>query len=280
LLTPSRELEVMIDAARRAGAGLMRRFRARSGLRVELKGIADFVTEADLESEATLEARLRRAFPRHGFVSEESAPRRAGAPARFVVDPLDGTTNFLHGVPHFAVAVALEHEGRVVAGVVLDPAKDEMFVAERGRGAWLGRERLLVARDTNLSRVLVATGVPHANARRIHARYLAMLAPMMREAAGIRRFSGAALDLAYVAAGRFAVFFELGLKRWDIAAASLLVEEAGGRVTEPDGGDGYLSSGDVLATNGRLHARTVAMLTRASRRFRPAPPSGRTSRPA
>jgi myo-inositol-1(or 4)-monophosphatase len=280
LLTPSRELEVMIDAARRAGAGLMRRFGARSGLRVELKGVADFVTQADLESEATLEARLRRAFPRHGFVSEEGAPRDAEASARFVVDPLDGTTNFLHGVPHFAVAVALERDGRVIAGVVFDPAKDEMFVAERGRGAWLGRERLQVARDRTLSRVLVATGVPHANARGIHARYLAMLAPMMRESAGIRRFSGAALDLAYVAAGRFAVFFELGLKRWDIAAASLLVQEAGGRVTELDGGEDFLSTGNVLATNGRLHPRTVAMLTRASRRSRPASRSIRTSRRA
>lgn len=273
MLTPSRELDVMMDAARRAGRGLMRRFRSRAGLRVELKGVADFVTEADLESQRVLEGRLLRAFPRHGFVGEEGPHDRretAGPSARFVVDPLDGTTNFLHGVPHFAVAVALEREGQVVAGVVLDPAKDEMFVAERGRGAWLGRQRLRVAGDRDLSRALVATGVPHANARRIHASYLAMLAPMMRESAGIRRFSGAALDLAYVAAGRFAVFFELGLKRWDIAAGSLLVQEAGGRVTELDGGDDYLSSGDVLATNGRLHPRTVAMLERASECSRPA----------
>jgi myo-inositol-1(or 4)-monophosphatase len=280
VLTPSRELQAMVGAAHSAGLGLLRRFRSLEGLRVRLKGPADFATEADLESERTLEGRLRRAFPQYGFMSEESSPEAAGASTRFVVDPLDGTTNFLHGVPHFAVAVALEREGRVVAGLVLDPVKDELFVVERGRGAWLGRKRLHVATDGNLSRALVATGIPHASARARHARYLAMLAPMMRESAGIRRFSGAALDLAYVAAGRFAVFFELGLGRWDVAAGSLLVEEAGGRVTEPDGGNDPLSSGDVLATNGRLHARVLAML-KPARRHGPLPrPRGRKpSRP-
>jgi myo-inositol-1(or 4)-monophosphatase len=237
------------------------------------------VTEADLESERTLEGCLLRAFPRYGFVSEESPPKQAEASSRFVVDPLDGTTNYMHGIPHFAVAIALEREGEVVAGVVLDPAKDEMFVAERGRGAWLGRERIRVSSDRDLSRALVATGIPHASARTGHARYMGMLAPMMRESAGIRRFAGAALDLAYVAAGRFAVFFELGLRRWDIAAGSLLVQEAGGRVSEPGGGESPLSSGDVLATNGRLHPQVLALFRRASRPVRPRPqPARRRSR--
>jgi len=256
-----------MEAARRAGDGLMVRFAAREKLEVELKGRADFVSAADRESEELLRSRLLASYPGHGFLTEESAPTRGvDGRTRFVVDPLDGTTNFLHGVPHFAVAVALEHEGEVVAGVVHDPAKDEMFVAEKGRGAWLKGQQLRVSPDRDFSLALVATGIPHANSRARHASYLEMLREVMREAAGIRRFAAAALDLAYVAAGRFAVFFERGLSRWDMAAGSLLVQEAGGVVSEPDGGDGYLESGSVLATNGRLHAPTLAMFRRATRR--------------
>jgi myo-inositol-1(or 4)-monophosphatase len=244
---------------------------------VELKGRADFVSDADRESEDGLRAMLLGRFPRYGFLTEESA-ETPGSDARFVVDPLDGTTNFLHGIPHFAVAVALERDGQVVAGLVYDPPKDEMFATELGRGAWLGRERLRVSGDRDFSRALVATGIPHANARARHTRYLAMLEEAMREAAGIRRLAAAALDMAYVAAGRFAVFFELGLSRWDLAAGSLLVREAGGRVTEPDGGDAYLDSGEVLATNGRLHESTLAMLRRATRRAGSSSQRGRRQR--
>jgi myo-inositol-1(or 4)-monophosphatase len=257
---PSPELSAMMDAASRAGAGLMRRYRRRSELVVEQKGRADFVSEADREAERTIIARLGRAFPGHGFVTEESAPRRLEAVARFVIDPLDGTTNFLHGIPYFAVSIALQVGGRTQAGVVLDPAKDEMFVAERGQGAWLGKERLRVAPDRSFARALVSTGIPHASGRGRHARYLPMLEQVMWHAAAIRRMGAAALDLAYVAAGRSAVFFELGLKAWDMAAGSLLVAEAGGRVSAVDGSDAYMESGEVLATNGRLHARTLAML--------------------
>jgi myo-inositol-1(or 4)-monophosphatase len=281
MFRPSKDLQAMIEAARRAGTGLMQHFRAREKLVVELKGPADFVSAADRESEETLRSMLLKRYPRHGFLTEESAPTvGVDAGTRFVVDPLDGTTNFLHGIPHFAVAIGLEHEGRIVAGVVHDPPKNETFVAERGRGAWLGRERLHVTADRDLSRALVATGVPHANSRPRHGRYLAMLAEVMREAAGIRRFAAAALDLSYVAAGRFAVFFELGLSPWDMAAGSLLVEEAGGKVTRPDGGDDFMGSGDVLATNGRLHAPTLAMIRRATRRASSASRRPRTSRRA
>jgi len=256
-----------MQAARRAGAGLMRRFHGLARLKVELKGPADFVSAADRESEDLLRSMLLRRYPRHGFLTEESAPTvGADARTRFVVDPLDGTTNFLHGVPHFAVALALEHEGEVVAGVVHDVPKNEMFVAEKGRGAFLNGQRLHVAGDRDLSRALVAIGIPHSSSRPRHPRYLAVLSDVMREAAGIRRLGAAALDLSYVAAGRFAVFFELGLAPWDLAAGSLLVREAGGVVMEPDGGPGFLESGDVLATNGRLHASTQALLRRATRR--------------
>jgi len=257
---PSPELSAMMDAARRAGTGLMRRYRRRSELVVEQKGRADFVSEADREAERTIVALLGKAFPRHGFVTEESAPRRLDAVARFVIDPLDGTSNFLHGIPHFAVSIALQVEGTLRAGVVLDPAKDEMFVAERGAGAWLGKERLQVSADRTFSRALVSTGIPHASGRARHARYLPMLEQVMWHAAAIRRMGAAALDMAYVAAGRSAVFFELGLKAWDMAAGALLVTEAGGCVSAVDGGEGFLASGEVLATNGRLHPQMLAML--------------------
>ncbi|MGH7296777.1 MAG: inositol monophosphatase family protein [Polyangiaceae bacterium] len=278
MLRASRDLQAMIVAARRAGVGLMRRFRSRDRLVVELKGPADFVSVADRESEDLLRAILLRRYPGHGFLTEESAPTEGRrADTRFVVDPLDGTTNFLHGIPHFAVAIALEHEGRVVAGVVHDPAKDETFVAELGAGAWLGPRRLRVADDRDFSRALVGTGIPHSSSRARHARYLSVLSRVMKEAAGIRRLSAAALDLSYVAAGRFAVFFELGLKPWDVTAGSLLVQEAGGTVTQPDGRDGFLSSGDILATNGRLHPQMLAMFRRPSRRVASARQPRRTS---
>lgn len=266
MFEPSSELVTMMQAARKAGEGLMRHFRNRGDLEVRLKGPADFVSTADLESERTLQAVLLGQHPSHGFVAEEGAYAAGTEPARarFVVDPLDGTTNFLHGVPHFAVSIALEREGRVTAGLVYDVPKDEMFVAELGRGAWLGQTRLHVSPDADLSQALVATGIPHANTRPRHESYLAMLAASMREAAGIRRFAAAALDLAYVAAGRFAVFFELGLSPWDLAAGALLVREAGGRVSEPGGGEAFIASGNVLATNGLLHERMLGLL-------RPAP---------
>jgi myo-inositol-1(or 4)-monophosphatase len=268
---PSSELATLVAAAHAAGAGLMRRFRRLHEVKVDLKGPADFVSDADLESESTLRRLLVGAYPDHGFVAEESAPE-PGDPngARFIVDPLDGTANFVHGIPHFAVSIALQRGTRLVAGVVLDVAKGELFMAEVGSGAWLGRERLSVSKDENLSRALVSTGIPHAtaDAERRHAAYLPMLAATMREAAGIRRFASAAIDLAYVAAGRCAAFFELGLSPWDVAAGVLLVEEAGGKVSRPDGGADVLGTGEVLATNGRLH-ETMVRLLRAS-----APPGG------
>ncbi len=251
----------MVRASRAAGDGLMRHFRALSRLEVELKGPSDFVSAADLEAEATLRSALLGAFPTYGFVAEESAAMSGtDSSARFIVDPLDGTTNFLRGIGHFAVSVGLERDGRMVAGVVFDPARDEMFVAEEGGGAWLGDERMRVSADADPSLVLVATGIPHANRPERHEAYLPKLAAAMRVAAGIRRFGAASLDLAYVAAGRFAVFFEYGLAPWDVAAGTLLVREAGGRVSEPAGGDRVVASGDVLATNGRLHDEMMALL--------------------
>jgi myo-inositol-1(or 4)-monophosphatase len=255
----------MIDAAHAAGSRLMHYFHVRTELEVELKGRADFVTTADLESEKTLKDLLLRAHPGRGMITEESAPTPGTDSDRYIVDPLDGTSNFVHGVPHFAVSLALEKSGRVTHGVVFDPVKQETFAAERGRGAWLDGARLHVAEDVDLSRALVATGIPHSSARARHGRYLPMLEGVMRQAAGIRRLGAAALDLAYVAAGRFAAHFEFGLSPWDIAAGALLVEEAGGIVTDTAGGETFLRSGNVLATNGRLHPRMLATLNRATK---------------
>jgi myo-inositol-1(or 4)-monophosphatase len=274
MFEPSRELSAMIAAARVAGAGLMKHFRQRDKLVVKEKGPADFVSTADLESQTVLHGELSAAFPSYGFLAEES-PRllEVTQESRFVVDPLDGTTNFLHGIPHFAVAIALERAKEVVAGVVFDPAKDEMFTAELGRGAFCGDVRLRVSAEADLAGAVVGTGVPHAAARHRHDGYLPRLRAVMHEVAGVRRFAAAALDLSYVASGRLEAFFEYGLSRWDIAAASLLVREAGGRVSEPDGGcartpEGIgqhetmyaLDSGDVLATNGHLHERMLSLL--------------------
>jgi myo-inositol-1(or 4)-monophosphatase len=260
---PSDELDTMVAAARAASAGLMRRFQDRGNLHISLKGPADFVSEADLDSEATIRATLLGAYPDYGFMAEESAPLAGASASRFVVDPLDGTTNFLHGIPHFAVSIALEREGRLVAGLVLDVPKGELFTAVSGQGAFCNGRPIEVCTDGDLSRSIVGTGIPRSSGAYSHDTYLPMLHATMGQAAGVRRFSAAAIDLAYVASGRFAAFFELGLKRWDVAAGTLLVREAGGRVTRPDGSDGVLETGDVLATNGRLHEQMTALLSAA-----------------
>jgi myo-inositol-1(or 4)-monophosphatase len=259
---PEAELEVMTAAARAAGEGLMRRFRDRGSLRVEVKGLADFVSIADVEAQETLRARLVGAFPGFGFLGEEGdAGPDATHETRFIVDPLDGTTNFLHGLPHFAVAVALQRKGRLVAGVVYDPPKDEMFSAREGAGSTLNGQPMRVSPDRDLARAIIGTGIPHSSGLHRHAAYLPRLAAAMKEAAGIRRMGAAALDMAYVAAGRFAAYFEAGVKPWDIAAGAVLVREAGGVVTEPAGGDGdFLASGEVLASNGHVHEALIAMV--------------------
>jgi myo-inositol-1(or 4)-monophosphatase len=254
-------LEVIVSAARAAGESLMRDFARPERNRIEEKGPSDFVSSADLRSQDVVSRCLLASYPDHDLVLEEDSgggARRSSA--RFIVDPLDGTTNFLRGVPHFAVSIALEVEEAIVAGVVFDPAKNELFCAEIGHGAWLGRTRLAVSNERRLSHTVIATGVPHRGVGG-HPEYLAALARVMPAVAGIRRFGSAALDLAYVAAGRFDAFFERGLASWDVAAGSLLVREAGGTVTKSDGAAMTLTDRDVLGTSGEpLHAAIVAML--------------------
>jgi myo-inositol-1(or 4)-monophosphatase len=255
-------LETMIRAAREAAEGLVRDFGRRESLQVEEKKPSDFVSSADLRSQEVLRAALSHAYPDHALLLEERTDQTgpASARARFLVDPLDGTTNFLRGVPHFAIAIAHEVDGELTEGVVLDVAKGELFWAERGGGAWLGDRKLAVAPPGELAHAVVGTGIPHHGSP-YHGRYLDALGRVMPEVAGIRRIGSAALDLCYVAAGRFDAFFEIGLSPWDVGAGSLLVREAGGTVTKVDGTPTAVGSRDILATAGAsLHGRLVALL--------------------
>ncbi len=259
LLSP--HLTVMMNAAQKAAKQLLRDFNEVEQLQVSVKGPSDFVSQADLRAEATLRRELEKARPGYGFLMEESGASGSGNWAwRWIVDPLDGTTNFLHGMPHWAISIALERRladggAELAAGLVYNPAANEMFWAERGVGAYLNDRRLRVSARREMAEAVFATGIPFAAAtagqRLAFARTLGVLMPQV---AGIRRFGAAALDLAWVAAGRFDGYWELGIHAWDIAAGILLVREAGGFASDPAGGD-PLASGDVVAANPPLHPR-------------------------
>jgi myo-inositol-1(or 4)-monophosphatase len=256
----SPNINVMVKAAQKAARKLVHDFGEVEQLQVSQKGPADFVSTADLQAEKTIREELVKARPGYGLMMEESAaePGTDGQ-HRWIVDPLDGTTNFLHGIPHFAISIALEREGEIVAGVVYNPIADEMYWAERGAGAYLNDRRLRVSARRDLSQAVIATGIPHRG-RGDASAYVPVLARVMGEVAGVRRFGSAALDLAYVAAGRYDGFFEYGLQPWDIAAGLILVREAGGYVSEISGGHHIMESGDVLAANDRLHLPLGALL--------------------
>ena len=251
----------MIRAAELAGESLMRDFARLASLPITEKGPSDLVSSADLDAQRRITDELLARFPGYGFLLEEEAtPPAARVDARFIVDPLDGTTNFLRGIPHFAVSIALEMAGEIVVGVVFNPPMRELFWTEKGAGAWLGDRPIRVATPNALSRTVVGTGIPHLG-RPDHAHFLASMAKMMPEVGGIRRLGSAALDLAYVAAGRFDMFWERGLSPWDVAAAQLLVTEAGGIVTKSNGAPMRIDDRDVLATNGpALHAKALEWL--------------------
>ena len=253
MATRSALINVMTAACLKAARGLKRDFGEVEQLQVSVKGPGEFVSAADLSAEKVLKRELAKARPNYGFLAEEGGfqPGR-DTNHRFIIDPLDGTTNFLHGLPHFAISVALEREGKLIAATVYDPVKDEMFWAEKGLGAYVNDRRLRVSARRGLGDALIATGIPFRD-RGDHPRYLQTLAPVMRAASGIRRWGVASLDLAYVAAGRFDGFWEYDLKPWDIAAGVLLVREAGGDVTDIAGGQDMLANGSVLAANPTLH---------------------------
>ncbi len=260
--TTSEELPVMIYAARAAGDLLMELAQELPTLSPREKAASDFVSEADLRSQARIVEVLRAAFPTHALVLEEAdVATPATAQTRFLVDPLDGTTNFLHGIPHFAVNIALEREGEIMAGVTYDPAKQELWTVSRGDGAWCNDRKLPMLRPRPLGASILATGIPHRGGRH-HAAYARALESLMPQVAGIRRCGAAALDLAYLASGRFDAFFELGLGPWDVATGFLLLQEVGGLFSRVDGSPVHLRDGEILATSHReLHRVMVEHLS-------------------
>jgi myo-inositol-1(or 4)-monophosphatase len=253
-------LNVMIAAARKTARSLARDFGEIENLQVSRKGPSDFVSSADLKAEKTLFEELSKARPGYGFVMEErGVVEGTDKTNRWLVDPLDGTTNFLHGIPHFAISIALEREGLLVAGVIYNVVRDELFWAEKGAGAYLNDRRLRVAGRSDMRDALFACGTPfHGKAG--HETALAEIERVIEKTAGVRRFGAAALDLAYVAAGRFDGYWERNLNVWDVAAGAVLVREAGGVVNEIDGGD-FMQTGAIVASNASL----IAPLTQTLR---------------
>jgi len=246
-------INVMANAATKAGRGLRRAFGEIEKLQVSRKGPADYVSEADHRAEKTIFEELQHARPKFGFMMEESGiVEGADNSNRWIIDPLDGTLNFLHGLPHFAISIALERDREIFAGVIYEPISDQMYWAEKGKGAFLNDNRIRVSTRRNLDESLFATGIPFAG-RDGHKPFLSELENVMAVSAGVRRFGAAALDLAYVAAGRFEGFWERELKAWDMAAGIILVREAGGYVSDGDGKNDMLGKGSIIASNDQLH---------------------------
>jgi myo-inositol-1(or 4)-monophosphatase len=256
-------LNVMMKAARKAARGLIRDFGEVEKLQVSVKGPANFVTAADRRAEQTLREELMAARPGYSFVGEEGG--QIEGPDRthtWYVDPLDGTTNFLHGIPQFAISIGLEREGTMIAGLVYNPVSDEMFIAEKGKGAFLNDQRIRVAGRRSLHDAVVACGLPHRGRGGL-AEFRTEFAAVQEQVAGLRRFGSAALDLAFVAAGRFDIFWERNLSPWDMAAGILLVREAGGYVSDCDGTDAMFAKGHICAGNETLQKELLAILKRA-----------------
>ncbi len=245
----SANLNVMMKAARRAGRALAKDFREVENLQVSVKGAGDFVSKADIEAEKIIKEELMGARPTYGWMAEEGGEDEGQDPTRrWIVDPLDGTTNFLHGLPHWAVSIALEHKGQIVAGVVYDPTKDELFFAEKGAGAWMNETRIRVSGRSRMIESIFATGLPFAG-RGDLPDTLKDLGRLLPVCAGVRRWGAASLDLAYVAAGRYDGFWERRLKPWDLAAGMVIVKEAGGLVEAMNPAGNVLEDGEIVCAN-------------------------------
>ncbi|MEX3314862.1 inositol monophosphatase family protein [Sulfitobacter sp. PS-8MA] len=250
----SANLNIMIKAARKAGRALVKDFREVENLQVSVKGAGDFVTKADIGAEKILKEELMGARPTYGWLAEEGGEEEGQDPTRrWIVDPLDGTTNFLHGLPHWAVSIALEHKGEIVAGVVFDPAKDEMFFAEKGTGAWMNEGRLRVSGRHRMIESIFATGLPFGG-RADLPETLKDLGRLLPVCAGVRRWGVASLDLAYVASGRYDGFWERRLKPWDVAAGMLIVKEAGGLVEAIRPERHILQHGEIICSNEPIYS--------------------------
>jgi myo-inositol-1(or 4)-monophosphatase len=258
-------LNVMIAAARKAARAIKRDFGEVEKLQVSLKGPANFVTATDRRAEETLYTELVKARPGYGFLGEESGLREGTDKSNtWIVDPLDGTTNFLHGIPHFASSIALERDGALVAGLIYNPATDEMFVAEKGKGAFLNDQRIRVAARRRLAEAIVACGIAHYGHGDV-ALSRREIGAVQDHVAGVRRFGAAALDLAWIAAGRVDGYWERTLKPWDLAAGLVLVREAGGFVTDCDGREEIFAKGHIVAGNEAIHKGLLSLLNTAAK---------------
>ena len=257
-------MNVMTAAALKAGRGLKRDFGEVENLQVSQKGPGDFVSAADRRAEKTLFEELGKARPGYSFIMEEEGRVNGPDPSHtWHIDPLDGTTNFLHSLPHFAISIALEREGHIVAGLVYNPATDDMFVAEKGQGAFHNNRRLRVSARRDMSEALIAASNPHLGRAKDHPRYKADLAAIMARATNTRALGSAAVDMAYVAAGRLDAFFARGLNSWDVAAGILLVREAGGYASGIDGKADPLTSGSICAGNEYIQKQLIDLLAAA-----------------
>ncbi len=253
-------LNVMIKAARRAGRSLKRDLGEIENLQVSLKGPANFVSLADRRAEEMLYEDLAKARPGYGFIGEEGGSRPGDDKTHtWIVDPLDGTTNFLHGIPQFAISIGLQREGTIIAGVIYNPANDELYTAERGKGAFLNDQRIRVAGRRKLNECVIACGLPHIG-RGDHELSRAEMSEIQNRVAGLRRFGAASLDMAFVAAGRLDGYWERNLQPWDMAAGQILVREAGGVVSGMAGDDDPLLSGHVICGNEFVHGELVKIL--------------------
>ena len=244
-------LNIAVRAARRAGSIINRASLDNAGLEVRSKRQNDFVTRVDHAAEEAVLDVVRKAYPDHAILAEESGATQGSAEYEWVIDPLDGTTNFIHGFPQYCVSIAIRHRGALAHGVVYDPNRNELFTASKGRGAFLNDRRIRVSKCTRFSEALVGTGFPFKELNRVE-QYVKQFRSIITSTAGLRRAGAAALDLAYVACGRLDAFWELGLSPWDMAAGALLIQEAGGLVADLGGEDGYLKSGEIACATPKI----------------------------
>lgn len=256
-------MTVMVAAVRKAARGLQRDFGEVENLQVSMKGPGDFVSAADKKAEKVLFEELSKARPGYGFLMEESGTVEGSDKShRWIIDPLDGTTNFLHGIPQFAISVGLERDGQMVAGVIYNPVTDELFLAEKGQGAFLNDRRLRVSARRDITQCVIGCGIPHIG-RPGHETFLKEERAVMNNSSGLRRMGAASLDLAYVAAGRFDGFWEVALSPWDMAAGIVLVREAGGTVNDINGREDMLNTGSVVVGNEMIQGQLLKILKNA-----------------
>lgn len=254
-------LNIAVSAARAAGHVILRNMNRLPDVKIHAKGTNDFVSEVDQQAEQAIITTIKKAYPSHALLAEESG-EQSGDEYQWIIDPLDGTTNYLHGIPQFSVSIALRENDKLQLGVIYDPLKEELFCATRGDGATLNNRRIRVSKQRDLTASLIGTGLPYRTDQELDS-YLATLRALLEKTSGIRRAGSAALDLAYVAAGRFDGFWEFGLNIWDIAAGVIIIQEAGGLVSDMDGGHQFLESGNVVTANTQLYKSLITTLNTA-----------------